>query len=578
MRRLRNAMLGLAVFAAASCTDQLVVENVNSPEIDRALARPTDVESFVSGQYRLIHNALWTTGGIHPQLSVASMESYSANANFGMNVRGNIPRQSIDNGRGNATDYYATYSSLATAARSAAVALSRLELPSFTFFPPSAAQRQRARAFSYFVLGVSQGYLAMMFDSAPVIERTDDVSIPKPFVGPDSAMRAALAYLDSAAAIAGLSASGANGFPLPNAGPAWLQVTAAQALTGGATGTFARLARSFKARFRAGVARTPAERAAVDWAAVTTDATNGITADVAINYISSSGWFYGSGSGPNQMATYQSWHQMWQLMVGMADTSGAFDAWLATTESGKSPFLVQTADTRFPAGGSRTAQNAASGCVSGANCTPPAGQYIRNRLAGNDVQVGGLFHSYYDFHRFQPVFSAALVGQVPFFARAELDMLIAEARIRSGDLTGATALINASRSAHGLDSITVPASVLAPITTTTGRACTPRVPSGATSAAAMTPTTSVCGNIMEAMKWEKRMETAFISPGGWFYDGRGWGDLPAGTPINYPVPYTDLDARRQPIYSTPASNPLSLSTYTSAERLSNSTSNYGLGH
>lgn len=575
MRRFRNAMLGLAVVAMAGCKDQIVVENVNNPEIERALARPTDVESFVSGQFRLIHNALWTTGGINPQLTVAGLESYSGNANFGMNVRANLPRSGIDNNRGNATDYFATYNALTTAARSAALALSRLDQPSFTFFPPSAAQTHRARAFAYFIMGVSQGYLAMMFDSAAVIERDDDITVPKPLVAPDSGLRAALRYLDSAVAIASLTPSGTNGFPIPNTGPTWIQMPATQTITGGATGTFARLARSYKARFRAGVARTPAERAAVDWAAVITDATAGITANVDINYISASGWTYGSGSGPLQMATYQSWHQMWQGMVLMADTSGNFLAWLSQSANDKSPKLVLTADNRFPAGATRAAQNAASGCTTGSNCTTPAGQYFRNRLAGNDVAVAGIYHSYYDYHRFQPYFTANSIGTVPLFVRAELDMLMAEAHIRLGNLGTATTLINASRTAHGLAAITTPANVLDPITTVSGAACTPMVPTGPTNPANLTPTAVACGNIMEAMKWEKRMETAFLSPGGWFFDGRGWGDLPANTPINYPVPYTDLDSRRQPIYSVPAVTPFMATGFTAAERLSNSSSNYG---
>src|SRR4029434_2886632 len=40
-----------------------------------------------------------------------------------------------------------------------------------------------------------------------------------------------------------------------------------------------RLIRSYRARFRANVARTPAERAAADWDAIIADAQNGITAN-----------------------------------------------------------------------------------------------------------------------------------------------------------------------------------------------------------------------------------------------------------------------------------------------------------
>ena len=62
-------------------------------------------------------------------------------------------------------------------------------------------------------------------------------------------------------------------------------------------------------------------------------------------------------------------------------------------------------------------------------------------------------------------------------------------------------------------------------------------------------TSAVCGNIMEAMKWEYRMETAFTGYGMWYFAGRGWGDLPLGTALHIPVPYQEMDARQQPFYN-----------------------------
>jgi hypothetical protein len=48
---------------------------------------------------------------------------------------------------------------------------------------------------------------------------------------------------------------------------------------------------------------------------------------------------------------------------------------------------------------------------------------------------------------------------------------------------------------------------------------------------------------MEAMKWEKRIETAFVHFASWFIDSRGWGDLAENTPLFWAVPYQDLQAR-----------------------------------
>jgi len=52
----------------------------------------------------------------------------------------------------------------------------------------------------------------------------------------------------------------------------------------------------------------------------------------------------------------------------------------------------------------------------------------------------------------------------------------------------------------------------------------------------------------DALKWEYRMETAFTGYGMWYFAARGWGDLPEGTAIHWPVPYQELQVRLAPIY------------------------------
>ncbi|MGH7714053.1 MAG: hypothetical protein ACREOG_22425, partial [Gemmatimonadaceae bacterium] len=73
--------------------------------------------------------------------------------------------------------------------------------------------------------------------------------------------------------------------------------------------------------------------------------------------------------------------------------------------------------------------------------------------------------------------------------------------------------------------------------------CVPRVPAPP----AFTSTT--CGTILEAMKWEKRMELAYNFLGAWYFDSRGWGDLISNTAFEYPVPYQEMDARTLPFYN-----------------------------
>jgi hypothetical protein len=51
------------------------------------------------------------------------------------------------------------------------------------------------------------------------------------------------------------------------------------------------------------------------------------------------------------------------------------------------------------------------------------------------------------------------------------------------------------------------------------------------------------------MKYEKRMETAFTGFLVWFADGRGWGDLVTGTPVEWPVPYQEMQSRYTAYYN-----------------------------
>jgi hypothetical protein len=125
-------------------------------------------------------------------------------------------------------------------------------------------QDLRAKAFGYLAMGCQQGYLAMVYDSGGIVT----VGMPSAEIPELSAaselMKEAIKNLDSAVVVAGqAAATGTGGFPTPEA---WLGGKAFS------RDDFVKLARSYRARFRAGVARTKAQRDAVDWAAVVADA------------------------------------------------------------------------------------------------------------------------------------------------------------------------------------------------------------------------------------------------------------------------------------------------------------------
>jgi hypothetical protein len=269
----------------------------------------------------------------------------------------------------------------------------------------------------------------------------------------------------------------------------------------------------------------------VDWSAVAADAAAGIQSDLVVALGPGKGW---TNAWVQQAAVPGGWHQLPYWIIGMADTSGAYTTWLTQGIGNKQPFLIVTPDKRFPQGGTRAAQQAFQDPIRRAD-----GVYFRNRPSGEDTPGAPSGLSWYDNFRFYDIRQNNGTGNWVLFARAENDMLGAEAALRLGRVAEATALIDRYRVPNGLPAVTGLTSATA--TVPGGSGCVPRVPvaGGGTT----------CGSLFEAMKYEKRIETAFTGYGAWFFDARGWGDLIRGTAIEWPVPYQETDARARPYYN-----------------------------
>jgi hypothetical protein len=123
--------------------------------------------------------------------------------------------------------------------------------------------------------------------------------------------------------------------------------------------------------------------------------------------------------------------------------------------------------------------------------------------------------------------------------------------IALGRAPEAVVLINRTRTANNLPAFPAGASAATRAPAQPGgsaTSCVPRSPTG--------PSGSLeCGTLLEAMKWEKRMESLFTGYSQWFIDSRGWGDLPVGSPLMYPVPYQEMDSRYESIYNSVVGDP-----------------------
>jgi hypothetical protein len=495
----------LAVAVSLGACADLDVLNYNEPDAYWALSDPEGVAALISGSFHTWFNGSYDYCGPGLFLSSQTFQHNAPWANCGMEHYGRIPRVALVNNASH--ENYRQLSRMwdESYRANAAVAngLRALESPGIASrLGPQAVTR--LRAFGKFMQGLCLATVAVFYDRGFIVDESTDVTLPQELVGYQELMEAALAKFDDAIAVAG-SAS----FELPFD---WMQAD----LT---SGELALLAHSYRARFRAQVARTPEERAAVDWGSVIADVDLGLPSTFTIDMDWNRGW----QNTFLQYATWPGWNQLAYFMYGMADQSGAVSEWLSLPLGEKGPLftdgrpvLIVTPDLRFPQGSTVEEQRSNEGL------------YFRiasSREVGDTWQQparGSWRWSWYKAG-YNRGLGYAMLGfwEQPEITLAEVRLLKAEGLYRNGDRAGAAEIINETR---------VPSGLNATDATGTNTSCVPRLPDGS------------CGDLWEMLKWEKRMETVWTGVAGatWFFDGRGWGDLWKETPLQLPVPCREL--------------------------------------
>jgi hypothetical protein len=515
---IRMLTVGAALLLGAGACANLDVVNPNNADAARALATPGDVESLIGGAYNSWFNGVYSYSGPTMFLSNASFQHNAPWANAGMEQYGRIPRIGIINDAadgyyGNFTrPWYYSYRAIAAAADG----LRSLSDPDIV--DALGADVLRDQAYAYFVLGVAHATLATYYDQAFVIDETTDVTEPQEAQSYQDVMTAALGYFDKA-----ISLSGQGSFTIPDA---WTSTT------GGISNTMlAQICHSEKAQYMAAVARTPAERKAVNWDAVISEVNAGITESWTPFMDDFNGW----GQESLDYGGYRGWTESAYYIYGMADQSGNYQRWLSIPLTSKLPnpadgdIVIVTPDTRFPQGGNIADQRTnGRGYFSDADAAHFGTVGNRALAAPSDIgrvwarpERGQWRWSYYRNERASYSYSSTEQEDVPEIPLQQMTLLKAEGLYYKGDLAGAADIINQTRTQYGLNATDAAG---------TNTSCVPKLPNGS------------CGGLFEMLKWEKRLEVAFFGLMGdpWFWDGRGWGDLFVGTPLQFPAPCKEL--------------------------------------
>jgi hypothetical protein len=256
------------------------------------------------------------------------------------------------------------------------------------------------------------------------------------------------------------------------------------------------------------VARTPAERAAVDWPTVIAHVDEGIQADVVIEGESDLGWDALKDYGPRS-----DWTRADYKTIGWLDTSGNFTTWLATPVADRDEIEISTPDARIMANGEPQSR----------------GAYFEYRGPSEFPLDRGTYHfSFYDHHVYDD-YVATGEGPITHMTTVEMQLIKAEGLLRTaGPSQGVVDIINATRVGNGQ---------LTPATT------------------GESPS-----DMMDKLIYEKRIEGFLLCGGCAFFDRRGFGPLAPtgpdfhqglveGTPLHFPIPGRELERLGLPYYT-----------------------------
>lgn len=491
-------MIGVLAAVVTGACMPLDVDNINAPDAERALGEPSDVEALLgTGFYRWINGVMKDPAAAH---SVAANEITASWGNFGMQNAGTLPRGPFDNSPTasyrsvNRTPWINLYEGLSNVADGL---LAIQEGMRFTHEGPD--NTDRARAYGKFVQGVITGWLAAFFDQAiifdeQVLANLEDEA-PGPIPYPEVLTRS-MEYFDEAIQIAGSAAP----FQLPSGEAAWIHgspLTNEQLI---------QWSHSFAARWLSSSSRTPAERQAVDWERVLYHLDRGVQDIAGVQGAQSPViWFHRPSERPDD------WVRAAYDLIGPADTSGNYQAWLATDPLQRSSFLIHTADRR----------------VTGPEGPEDPGKFMRFVNLGNlfPTDRGQYFQSAYFFNRFhRQRFDNDWSYLQPLFLPIQQDHMRAEALLRLGrDRNLAIDLINRGRVENG---------ELPPL-----------------------PYTVSDEELWRVFAYEKAIEQAVTMASMNFFDRRGFGTMICGSPVQYPMPGDELEVMLMPNYTFGGSGP-----------------------
>lgn len=459
--------LSLVILVLAGCKKNLLdVENLNDPDNPKVFSSGEDLENAAAGLFNTIYSGEHSTSGLAPILAVAADNVSCSWGNFGMRDMSYEPR---NNGWNNSPSYSnkdltkylfdKMYSSIGTASQVLGSIDGGIKIGE------GGTGNPRVQAFSKFAQGVSYGNLALVFDKAFVVD--ENVTVEESLESAVSyglVAEAAVKYLDEAISLS------SGTFTIPKE---WLGTQADYS-----SSDFKKLCNTMAARILVNMPRNKTELAAVNWPKVKAYADAGITKDFTVIQDGAVKWY-------DEASDYL-----------LSDGWGITNMYVVHMLDSKQPqHWDDNASFPYPA-----------------KSTNPQDDRMNvdfEYVPSNWFQAArGYYHfSSYRNHRYDEMYVTAK-GPKPELMLSENDMMRAEARAYTGDLTGAAAIINAGTRKTRGKMMDVPA---------------------------------VLADIVQAMHHERHVEMYTSGMGLQFYEMRKLDLLQKGTPLHFPLPAGTLE-------------------------------------
>ncbi len=579
MKKFPVALLAIAA-GLASC-QKLDVTNPNAPTLDATLDNPQNVELTASSSFKYLWAQLQNDDprqgvtmfpGV-PLSGLADEAVYGTTTAQFNDVAGR-PRLPFDNSfagswttRMPMANYYTAINGCADVIR--AVQIGDIKIGTISPQFPQGSHSQRAKWFCKFIEGAGTVMLGILYDKALLVH--DDIPFDQTNIystderPPAEVIAWGIKLLqeaiDSAKVTCG-STPAAPCVPLDPTPTTWVNGFSYS------NADIIKLASSFKARALMYGIRTDADFTAASsggyWDKIIAYVDSGITSSIggaafsqvnglvsqADNTIRGARTFtYAivsdnaySGTGTPSTAG----GRISQEFLGPGDTTSAYLWWRALSDRDS---LLAMKDTTYESPDKRLPRFAQP--LTSATATPIAGTgtyfgRLSNIFPVTAQNVPWAQTRYYN-KRFQSITNYHLTGVVSTMRPEEMDLLKAEALIRrngAGDLAAAVTLINKTRVNNGglpalPASMTRTSLIAGSAAGVGGPACVPR--------SFRDPTQ--CGTILDALLWEKRLESSGIESTINWADWRRFGMLRAGSMISLPIHGRELFALGLPYYT-----------------------------